>query len=176
MAVVCSVSVFPLYDFQTTPAPSLYTTNAVVPSLHTSYSDRFSPPAAAAPSSAKAAPDNTSSAAAPSPAAAASDAQVEGYLFFAVNDATAPALYNTLGWACATYYDRPAEFHALRLRGMGRTARKGVTPSHKSGVQGRQECTYAVAGVTRIGIAGVFHPSDVVLLQPWANDRSRHFQ
>ena len=37
---------------------------------------------------------------------------------FRFNDATAPALYNTLGWACATYYDRPAEFHALRLRGM----------------------------------------------------------
>jgi starch synthase len=40
-----------------------------------------------------------------------------GFLF---NDATAPALYNTLGWACATYYDRPEELTALRLRGMGR--------------------------------------------------------
>ena len=27
-------------------------------------------------------------------------------------------LYDTLGWACATYYDRPAEFKAMRLRGM----------------------------------------------------------
>ena len=37
---------------------------------------------------------------------------------FRFNDATAPALYNTIGWACATYYDRPGELHALRLRGM----------------------------------------------------------
>jgi glycogen/starch synthases, ADP-glucose type len=37
---------------------------------------------------------------------------------FRFTDATAPALYNTIGWACATYYDRPDELHALRLRGM----------------------------------------------------------
>jgi starch synthase len=37
---------------------------------------------------------------------------------FRFNDATAPALYNTVGWACATYYDRPAELQSLRLRGM----------------------------------------------------------
>ena len=37
---------------------------------------------------------------------------------FRFQDATAPALYNTIGWACATYYDRPDELHALRLRGM----------------------------------------------------------
>ncbi|MFA6288128.1 MAG: glycogen synthase GlgA [Opitutaceae bacterium] len=40
-----------------------------------------------------------------------------GFLF---KDATAPALYNTIGWACATYYDRPAEFARLRLNGMAR--------------------------------------------------------
>ena len=40
-----------------------------------------------------------------------------GFLF---NDATAPALYNTVGWACATYYDRPKEFARLRLNGMAR--------------------------------------------------------
>ena len=40
-----------------------------------------------------------------------------GFLF---KDATAPALYNTIGWACATYYDRPAEFAQLRLNGMAR--------------------------------------------------------
>jgi starch synthase len=38
-----------------------------------------------------------------------------GFLF---NDATAPALYNTVGWACATFYDRPQEFARLRLNGM----------------------------------------------------------
>jgi len=40
-----------------------------------------------------------------------------GFLF---RDATAPALYNTIGWACATYYDRPKEFARLRLNGMAR--------------------------------------------------------
>lgn len=40
-----------------------------------------------------------------------------GFLF---HDATAPALYNTIGWACATYYDRPAELLALRRRGMAK--------------------------------------------------------
>jgi starch synthase len=37
---------------------------------------------------------------------------------FRFEDATAVALYNTIGWACATYYDRPAELEAMRLRGM----------------------------------------------------------
>lgn len=37
---------------------------------------------------------------------------------FRFDDATAPALYNTIGWACATYYDRPDELLALRKRGM----------------------------------------------------------
>jgi starch synthase len=37
---------------------------------------------------------------------------------FVFGDATAQALSDTLGWACATYYDRPAEFKAMRLRGM----------------------------------------------------------
>ncbi len=39
---------------------------------------------------------------------------------FRFEDDTAPALYNTVGWACATYYDRPEEFQAMRLRGMDR--------------------------------------------------------
>ncbi len=38
-----------------------------------------------------------------------------GFLFA---DATAPALYNTVGWACATYYDKPQEFAQLRRNGM----------------------------------------------------------
>ena len=39
---------------------------------------------------------------------------------FVFQDANAAALFNTLGWACATYYDRPAEFAALRQRAMAR--------------------------------------------------------
>jgi starch synthase len=37
---------------------------------------------------------------------------------FVFHDATAGALADTVGWACATYYDRPAEFAALRQRAM----------------------------------------------------------
>jgi starch synthase len=43
--------------------------------------------------------------------------QGTGFLF---GDATARALYDTIGWACATYYDRPQELHQLRLNGMAR--------------------------------------------------------
>ncbi len=39
---------------------------------------------------------------------------------FRFHDATAMALYNTIGWACATYYDRPSELRQLRLNGMAR--------------------------------------------------------
>jgi len=39
---------------------------------------------------------------------------------FVFQDATPGALFDTLGWACATYYDRPAEFTALRQRAMAR--------------------------------------------------------
>ena len=38
-----------------------------------------------------------------------------GFVFHA---ATAEALANTLGWACATYYDRPQEFTGLQQRAM----------------------------------------------------------
>ena len=37
---------------------------------------------------------------------------------FVFGDATTGALIDTIGWACATYYDRPAELAALRLRAM----------------------------------------------------------
>ena len=47
-----------------------------------------------------------------------------GFLF---EDATAAALYNTLGWACATYYDRPAELLALRHNGMARDFSWGLS-------------------------------------------------
>ena len=41
--------------------------------------------------------------------------QGTGFMFWSP---TEEALYNTIGWACATYHDRPAEFERLRLRGM----------------------------------------------------------
>lgn len=40
-----------------------------------------------------------------------------GFLF---NDATPAALYNTIGWACSTYYDRPRHIQILRQAGMAR--------------------------------------------------------
>jgi len=39
---------------------------------------------------------------------------------FVFKDATANALHDTIGWACATYYDRPAEFAAMQRRGMAK--------------------------------------------------------
>ena len=39
---------------------------------------------------------------------------------FVFKDATAGALYDTIGWACATYYDRPAEFAEMQQRGMAK--------------------------------------------------------
>lgn len=41
----------------------------------------------------------------------------DGFLF---SDATTSALYNTLGWACSTYYDRPEDLARMRLSGMSR--------------------------------------------------------
>jgi starch synthase len=37
---------------------------------------------------------------------------------FVFNDATVSALTNSIGWACATYYDRPQELAALQQRAM----------------------------------------------------------
>ena len=37
---------------------------------------------------------------------------------FVFHDATAAALLHTVGWACATYYDRPGEFAGLQQRAM----------------------------------------------------------
>ena len=39
----------------------------------------------------------------------------EGFVFY---DATTSALYNTIGWACSTYFDRRDDFAALRKNGM----------------------------------------------------------
>lgn len=39
---------------------------------------------------------------------------------FPFNDATPDSLYNTIGWACSTYYDRPDEFKQLQKNGMRR--------------------------------------------------------
>lgn len=51
----------------------------------------------------------------------------DGFVF---SDATADALYNTIGWACSTWYDRPFDIDSLRRNGMvkdfswGRSAEK----------------------------------------------------
>jgi starch synthase len=37
---------------------------------------------------------------------------------FVFRDATATALRDTVGWACATYYDRPEELAGLQQRAM----------------------------------------------------------
>ncbi|MDR2737498.1 MAG: glycogen synthase GlgA [Puniceicoccales bacterium] len=39
---------------------------------------------------------------------------------FVFNDLTHGALYNTIGWACATYYDRPKDFAGMRKCAMGK--------------------------------------------------------
>ncbi len=39
----------------------------------------------------------------------------DGFLFA---DSTTSALYNTIGWACSTYFDRPKEYLKLRVNGM----------------------------------------------------------
>ncbi len=39
----------------------------------------------------------------------------EGFKFY---DATADALYNTIGWACATWYDRPEDIATMRRNAM----------------------------------------------------------
>ena len=50
-----------------------------------------------------------------------------GFLF---QDPTASALYHTIGRACATYYDRPAELLALRRHGMARDFRWHASAEH----------------------------------------------
>ncbi len=40
-----------------------------------------------------------------------------GFMF---QDIAPQALYDTIGWACSTYYDRPADYAALQQRGMAR--------------------------------------------------------
>jgi len=47
-----------------------------------------------------------------------------GLLF---QDATASALYNTIGWACSTYYDRPAHMDQLRRAGMAADFSWGIS-------------------------------------------------
>lgn len=39
---------------------------------------------------------------------------------FVFRDPTVEALRNTIGWACATYYDRPVEFSEMQRRGMAK--------------------------------------------------------
>jgi starch synthase len=38
---------------------------------------------------------------------------------FVFHDLTHSALYNTIGWACSTHYDRPDAIHGLRMAAMG---------------------------------------------------------
>ncbi|MFH1067162.1 MAG: glycosyltransferase, partial [bacterium] len=40
-----------------------------------------------------------------------------GFMFW---ESSANALYYSIGWACATYYDRPQEYCAMQQRGMRR--------------------------------------------------------
>lgn len=49
---------------------------------------------------------------------------------FVFKDATANALYDTIGWACATYYDRPAEFAEMQQRGMAKNFAWKVSAEH----------------------------------------------
>lgn len=42
----------------------------------------------------------------------------DGGTGFVFQEASSDALFHTLGWACATYLDRPKEFAGLRARGM----------------------------------------------------------
>jgi starch synthase len=37
---------------------------------------------------------------------------------FVFRDATPDALYNTIGWACSTYYDRPQHYLQMQRRAM----------------------------------------------------------
>jgi starch synthase len=39
---------------------------------------------------------------------------------FRFEDATVQALFDTIGWACSTYYDRPDEYAGLQQRGMAK--------------------------------------------------------
>ena len=39
---------------------------------------------------------------------------------FVFDDATADALYNTVGWACSTWFDRPEDIAAMRRNAMSR--------------------------------------------------------
>ena len=42
-------------------------------------------------------------------------AKGDGFVFY---DATTSALYNTIGWACSTFYDRKKDLENLRINGM----------------------------------------------------------
>ena len=65
--------------------------------------------------------------------ASPADGVVEGKALgtgFVFKDATASALYDTIGWACSTYYDRPAEFAAMQQRGMAKNFAWKVSAEH----------------------------------------------
>ncbi|MEM8867325.1 MAG: glycogen synthase, partial [Verrucomicrobiota bacterium] len=56
-----------------------------------------------------------------------------GFLF---EDATPNALYDTIGWACATYYDRREEFDQLRMNAMSKDFRWDVSAKTYEDVYG----------------------------------------
>ena len=49
---------------------------------------------------------------------------------FVFKDATSNALYDTIGWACSTYYDRPADFAGLQQRGMAKNFSWRISAEH----------------------------------------------
>ena len=55
---------------------------------------------------------------------------------FVFEDATPDALYNTIGWACSTYYDRPDEYAKLQQNGMKRDFSWGVSASTYEDIYG----------------------------------------
>lgn len=77
---------------------------------------------------------------------------------FRFADATAPALYNTIGWACATYYDRPLEFQRLRLNAMARDFSWRQSASHYVNVYRwavEQRTGVKTTAISPAGAAGV---------------------
>jgi starch synthase len=65
---------------------------------------------------------------------------------FVFGDATVDALRDTMGWACATYYDRPAELAGLQQRAMAqdfswRSSAKNYVDLYRWAVAARRGAT-----------------------------------
>ncbi|MDR0392999.1 MAG: glycogen synthase GlgA [Puniceicoccales bacterium] len=64
---------------------------------------------------------------------------------FAFNELTHDALWNTIGWACATYYDRPQTFASMQQQAMHtdfswNKAAKAYEQVYQWAIQARQKC------------------------------------